>query len=73
MGDTGKRHTAEQIVNKLREAEVELSKGQTIPMVAKKLGTPDASAKCAVDRATPCQTIHRAFILVSAQFPSHLA
>ena len=38
MGDTGKRYTAEQIVNKLREAEVELSKGQTIPVVAKKLG-----------------------------------
>lgn len=25
MGDTGKRYTAEQIVNKLREAEVELA------------------------------------------------
>lgn len=41
MGDTGKRYTAEQIVNKLREAEVELSKGQTIPVVAKKLGITD--------------------------------
>jgi putative transposase len=41
MGDTGKRYTAEQIVNKLREAEVELSKGQTIPAVAKKLGITD--------------------------------
>lgn len=41
MGGTGKRHTAEQIVNKLREAEIELSKGQTIPMVAKKLGITD--------------------------------
>jgi putative transposase len=28
-------------VNKLREAEVELSKGQTIPVVAKKLGITD--------------------------------
>src|SRR5579862_8656132 len=41
MGDTGKRYSAEQIVNKLREAEVELAKGQTIPMVAKKLGITD--------------------------------
>jgi putative transposase len=36
-----KRYTTEQIVNKLREAEVELSKGQTIPVVAKKLGITD--------------------------------
>jgi len=41
MGDPGKRYTAEQIVNKLREAEVELSKGQTIAVVAKKLGITD--------------------------------
>jgi transposase-like protein len=41
MGDTGKRYTAEQIVNKLREAEVELAKGQTIPVVAKRLGITD--------------------------------
>ncbi len=41
MGDTSKRYTAEQIVAKLREAEVELSKGQTIPVVAKKLGITD--------------------------------
>lgn len=41
MGDTSKRYTAEQIVNKLREAEVELSKGQSIVAVAKKLGITD--------------------------------
>jgi transposase-like protein len=41
MGDTGKRYTAEQIVNKLREAEVELSKGHSIAVVAKKLGITD--------------------------------
>lgn len=41
MVDTRKRYTAEQIVNKLREAEVELSKGQTIPVVARKLGITD--------------------------------
>ncbi len=36
-----KRYTAEQIITKLREAEVELAKGQTIPQVCKKLGVSD--------------------------------
>ena len=33
-----KRFTAEQIIHKLREAEVHLSKGATIPQVCKKIG-----------------------------------
>jgi putative transposase len=33
-----KRNTAEQIITKLREAEVELAKGRKIPEVARKLG-----------------------------------
>ncbi len=33
-----KRHTAEQIIHKLREAEVEVAKGNTVQMVIKKLG-----------------------------------
>jgi putative transposase len=33
-----KRFQAEQIIGKLREAEVEISKGQTIAQIAKKLG-----------------------------------
>jgi len=33
-----KRHTAEQIISKLREAEVELAKGQTTGEVVRKLG-----------------------------------
>jgi transposase-like protein len=33
-----KRYTAEQIITKLREAEVALAKGQTTPQVCKKLG-----------------------------------
>jgi len=33
-----KKHTAEQIVAKLREAEVELAKGKKVPEVARKLG-----------------------------------
>jgi len=32
------RHTAEQIVAKLRQAEVELAKGRTIPQAARILG-----------------------------------
>jgi len=41
MGETGKRYTAEQIVSKLREAEVELARGLSIVAVAKKLGITD--------------------------------
>ena len=33
-----KRHTAEQIIRKLREAEVELAKGQTTGDITRKLG-----------------------------------
>ena len=36
-----KRYTAEQIVARLREAEVELSKGQTTAQVCKKLGVSE--------------------------------
>ena len=38
MSTRQKRHTAEQIVAKLREAEVELAKGSKVPEVARKLG-----------------------------------
>ena len=34
----GKKVSAEQIISKLREAEIEISKGQSIGQVAKKLG-----------------------------------
>ena len=33
-----KRHTAEQVIGKLREAEVSLSGGQTVPAVCRTLG-----------------------------------
>ncbi len=36
-----KRHTAEQIISKLREAEVLLSKGTEMPQVCRKLGVTD--------------------------------
>ena len=34
----GKRHTPEQIIHKLRQAEVELSQGATVPQAAKQIG-----------------------------------
>ena len=34
----GKKFSAEQVIGKLREAEVEIAKGQSIGQVAKKLG-----------------------------------
>ncbi len=36
-----RRHTAEQIINKLRQAEVELSKGVKIAQVCRKLGVTE--------------------------------
>ena len=36
-----KRYSAEEIVNKLRQAEVELAKGQTIAQVCKQIGITD--------------------------------
>lgn len=33
-----KRHSSEQIISKLREAEVHLAQGMTIPLMCKKLG-----------------------------------
>lgn len=38
-----KRHTPEQIVRKLREAEAELAAGASIPEVARKLGISEAT------------------------------
>ena len=38
-----KRHTAEQIIHKLREAEVELAEGKTMPQMARKLGISEQS------------------------------
>jgi len=36
-----KRYTAEEIVNKLREAEVLIAKGMTIALVCKQIGVTD--------------------------------
>jgi transposase-like protein len=37
----GKRHTPEQIIHKLRQAEVELGQGATVPQVCKKIGVTE--------------------------------
>ncbi|HEY1599864.1 MAG TPA: hypothetical protein VGG64_09700 [Pirellulales bacterium] len=37
----GKKVSAEQIIGKLREAQVEIAKGQSIGQVAKKLGVTE--------------------------------
>ena len=36
-----KRHTPEQIINKLRQAEVELAQGATVPQACKKIAVTD--------------------------------
>jgi len=36
-----KRHSAEQIINKLREAEVHLGQGMSVPEVSRKLGVTE--------------------------------
>ncbi len=38
-----KRHTPEQIVRKLRQADAELAEGASIPEVAKRLGISEAT------------------------------
>ena len=38
-----KRHTPEQIIRNLREAEVELASGRTIGQICQKLGVTDAT------------------------------
>ena len=37
----GRRHTAEEIVNKLREADVELAQGASIAKACRKIGITD--------------------------------
>jgi putative transposase len=36
-----KRHSAEEIVNKLRQADVELAKGTKVPAVCRKIGVTE--------------------------------
>ena len=39
----GKRHSPEQIVRKLRQAEARLAAGATVPEVARELGISEAT------------------------------
>ena len=39
-----KRHTSEQIIHKLREAEVELAKGEPLKLVCKKIGVTEQTS-----------------------------
>jgi transposase-like protein len=41
MSNRNSRHTTEEIVNKLRQADVELAKGQSISSVCKLIGITD--------------------------------
>ncbi len=38
---SNKRHIPEQIINELRQAEVELAQGATVPQACKKIGVSD--------------------------------
>jgi len=38
---SSKRHTPEQIINKLRQVEVEIANGATVSQAAKKIGVTD--------------------------------
>jgi putative transposase len=38
---SSKRHTAEQIINKLRQAEVEIANGATVAQVCKQIGVTE--------------------------------
>jgi transposase-like protein len=39
----GKRHKAEDIINKLRQADVELGRGKSVPAVCKLIGVTEAT------------------------------
>ena len=62
-----KRHTAEQIVGKLREAEVELAKGRAMVEVVRKLGITEQTyyrwrkeyGGLRTDQARRCKEIER--------------
>jgi transposase-like protein len=43
LSKLGKRHSPEQIVRKLRQAESELASGSTVPEVARDLGISEAT------------------------------
>jgi hypothetical protein len=51
----GKKFTAEQIIGKLREAEVGLAQGKTVPEVVRKLGATVIAPSDGLN-AKPCES-----------------
>lgn len=52
----GKKFTAEQIIGKLREAEVGLAQGKTVPEVVRKLGvTEQLDERETSSRSSACE------------------
>ena len=39
----GRRHQAEDVINKLRQADVELGRGKSVPSVCKLIGVTEAA------------------------------
>jgi hypothetical protein len=50
-----KRYTPEQIINKLREAEVLLSQGQTVAQASKQLGVSDQAYYRGEENSVDCE------------------
>jgi len=50
------KYTAEQIINKLREAEVLLSQGATVGEASKKIGIKEQTYSLPIHRRTPLGT-----------------
>jgi type III secretion system FlhB-like substrate exporter len=48
-----KKQSAEQIINKLREAEVALAQGKDVKAVCKQLEVTEQTSSCPNTRATP--------------------
>ena len=52
----GKKFTAEQIIGKLREAEVGLAQGKTVPEVVRKLGVTEQTYSLGSGSTAACST-----------------
>jgi putative transposase len=55
----GKKFTAEQIIGKLREAEVGLAQGKTVPEVVRKLGVTEQTYSLGSGGTAGCGRIRR--------------
>ena len=55
----GKKFTAEQIIGKLREAEVGLAQGKTVPEVVRKLGVTEQTYSGGSGSTAGCGRIRR--------------